>query len=152
MELSELCARYRKQYIAGVCDALYELGMPERLLPERLRPLLSEQRIVGAAFTVEGREYPPVGWDAGIIRMRPYLEAFEELEPDSIMVSVTGTERHVGHFGELTGNAAKRAGCQGVILDGNLRDVEGLREIGFQVFYSGLSPLNGIGRWEMVEH
>lgn len=39
---------------------------------------------------------------------------------------------------------------RGVILDGNLRDVEGMRDIGFQVFYRGLSPLNGIGRWEMV--
>jgi len=25
-----------------------------------------------------------------------------------------------------------------------------LREIGFQVFYRDLSPLNGIGRWEMT--
>jgi regulator of RNase E activity RraA len=37
-----------------------------------------------------------------------------------------------------------------VILDGNLRDIEGLREIGFQVFYRDLSPLNAIGRWEMA--
>lgn len=152
MELAELCERFRRLYLAGVCDALYELGLPEQLLPKRLRPLFEDQRLVGAAFTVAGREYAPVGWDAGIIRMRSYLEAFEQLEPDSVMVSVTPEgQRHVGHFGELTANAAKHAGCRGVILDGNLRDVPGLRDIGFQVFYSGLSPLNGIGRWEMIE-
>ena len=50
----------------------------------------------------------------------------------------------------LTGNAAKARGCRGVILDGNLRDVQGLRDIGFQVFFNALSPLNGIGRWEMT--
>ena len=38
-----------------------------------------------------------------------------------------------------------------MILDGNLRDTEGLLGIGFQVFFSELSPLNGIGRWEMSE-
>jgi 4-hydroxy-4-methyl-2-oxoglutarate aldolase len=55
-----------------------------------------------------------------------------------------------GHFGELTGNSAQVHGCTGVILDGNLRDIEGLREIGLQVFYRDLSPLNAIGRWEMA--
>ena len=37
-----------------------------------------------------------------------------------------------------------------MILDGNLRDIGGLRQIGFQVFYRDVSPLNAIGRWEMV--
>ena len=56
----------------------------------------------------------------------------------------------MGHFGELTANAARAHGCVGMILDGNLRDIEGLRAIGFPVFYRDLSPLNGIGRWEMT--
>ena len=43
-------------------------------------------------------------------------------------------------------------GCVGVVLDGNLRDVEGLRDIGFPVFFRDLSPLNAIGRWEMGGH
>ena len=149
METSELCARYRALYMPAVCDALYELGLPERVLPTWLRPLLSEQRIVGRAFTVKGRAIEPrVGWDDGIERIRSYLEVFERLEPDSILVHVNGSSP-VGHFGELTANSAKRHGCVGCILDGNLRDIEGLREIGFQVFYRDLSPLNAIGRWEM---
>ena len=50
----------------------------------------------------------------------------------------------------MTGNSAQVHGCTGVIIDGNLRDIEGLREIGLQVFYRDLSPLNAIGRWEMA--
>jgi 4-hydroxy-4-methyl-2-oxoglutarate aldolase len=149
IELADLCARFRKLYMPAVCDALFELEMPEQVLPTYLRPLFPEERIVGHAFTVEGHDIPPVGWDAGIIRMRPYLEVFEQLEPDSILVSTT-PEGRVGHFGELTANAARAHGCVGCILDGNLRDIEGLRAIGFQVFYRDLSPLNGIGRWEMI--
>ncbi len=135
----------------GVSDALYQLGLPEQVLPSSLRPLLPDVRMVGEAFTLTGRAItPPVGWDDGIARMSSYLEVFEQLPADSVMVSVTPTDSHVGHFGELTANAARKRGCVGVVLEGNLRDIEGLREIGFQVFYRDLSPLNGIGRWEMI--
>ena len=133
----------------AVCDALFHLGMEEKVLPTWLRPLHAEQRIVGEAFTTEGHDIPAVGWDEGTVRMRPYLEMFERLTPDSLLVSTTPGGR-VGHFGELTANAARSKGCVGTILDGNLRDIQGLREIGFQVFYRDVSPLNGIGRWEMI--
>ena len=147
--LHELCERYRRLYMPAVCDALFELGMEEKVLPTWLRPLHAEQRIVGEAFTVEGHDIARVGWDDGIVRMRSYLEVFERLTPDSLLVSTTPGGK-VGHFGELTANAARAHGCVGAILDGNLRDIEGLRTIGFQVFYRDLSPLNGIGRWEMI--
>jgi 4-hydroxy-4-methyl-2-oxoglutarate aldolase len=150
IETKELCARFRKLYMPAVCDALYHLGFAEQVLPTKLRPLFPDQRMVGLALTVEGRAIEPrLGWDVGITRIRSYLKVFEEIPADSVLVSVN-PDSNVGHFGELTGNAAKVRGCAGVILDGNLRDIEGLREIGFQVFYRDLSPLNAIGRWEMV--
>jgi regulator of RNase E activity RraA len=145
-----MCDRYRRLYMPAVADALYQLGMDEQVLPSSLRPLFAEQRMVGAAFTVLGHPIdPPVGWDPGIERIASYLEVFDRLHADSVLVSVN-PDSHVGHFGELTGNSAKQRGCAGVVLDGNLRDIEGLRAIGFQVFYRDLSPLNAIGRWEMV--
>jgi regulator of RNase E activity RraA len=148
--LSELCERLRRLYLCAVCDALFELGLPEQVISTSFcKPLFPEQRVVGAAFTVEGHDIAPVGWDEGIVRMRSYLECFERLEPDSVLVSSTKGGR-VGHFGELTANSARAHGCVGVVLEGNLRDIEGMREIGFPVFYSDLSPLNGIGRWELV--
>jgi len=150
MDTKELCARYRKLYMPAVCDALYHLGLDEQVLPTRLRPLFPEQKMVGRAVTVQGQAIEPrLGWEAGIARIRSYLKVFENLPADSVIVSVNPNS-HVGHFGELTGNSAQVRGCAGVILDGNLRDIQGLREIGFQVFYRDLSPLNAIGRWEMV--
>jgi regulator of RNase E activity RraA len=150
MDTADLCSRYRALYMPAVCDALYGLGLPEQVLPTTLRPLFAEQRVAGVAFTVRGQAIEPrIGWDDGIERIRSYLEVFEQLTPDSLLVHVNGSSP-VGHFGELTANSAKQHGCVGCILDGNLRDIEGLREIGFQVFYRDLSPLNAIGRWEMV--
>ena len=150
MSIAEICQRYRALYMPAVCDALFELGMPERLLPSYLRPLFPDQAFVGVAHTVAGREIvPAVGWDEGVRRMRSYLRVFEELEPDSVLVSTT-PESFVGHFGELTGNAAQHRGCVGVVLDGNLRDVAGLREIRLPIVYRDFSARNGIGRWEMA--
>jgi len=149
IETTELCARFRKLYMPAVCDALYHLGLAEQVLPTSLRPLFSEKRMVGRALTVEGRAIEHLSWDEGVKRIRPYLRVFEQIPPDSVIVSVNPNST-VGHFGELTGNAAQVRGCAGVVLDGNLRDIEGLRAIGFQVFYRDLSPLNAIGRWEMA--
>ncbi len=152
MDSTTLCERYRLLYLGVVCDAMYELGLDEPVLPTYLRPVLPEQRVVGVAHTVLGRSIDPwVPWADGVERIASYLRVFEELGPDSVLVSVNPGSP-VGHFGELTGNAAQQKGCVGVVLDGNLRDVEGLRDIGFPVFYRDLSPLNAIGRWEMVGH
>ena len=147
---AELCERYRRISVSQVCDALYELGLPERVLPSGLRPLLPDVRMAGVAYTIEGRAIRPgVGWDRGLDRIRSYLEMFDELTPDSVLVS-SNPDSEVGHFGELTGNSALNRGCVGVVLDGNLRDLDGLIDIGLQVFYRDLSPLNAIGRWEMT--
>ncbi len=148
LDRTELCARYRKLYLPAVADAIYRGGGTEQVLPSTLRPLFPETRVVGVAFTVQGTSIEQCGWDEGVERIGSYLRVFEELQPDDVLVSVNG-DSHVGHFGELTGNSALVHGCTGVILDGNLRDIEGLREIGLPVFYRDLSPLNAIARWEM---
>ena len=73
MSLADLCQRYRALYMPAVCDALFELGMPEQVLPSSLRPLFPDQAFVGEAYTLIGQEIsPPVGWDEGIGRMRSY--------------------------------------------------------------------------------
>ncbi|MCY4665984.1 MAG: RraA family protein [Acidimicrobiaceae bacterium] len=147
---SELCDRYRRICVSVVCDALYELGLPERVLPSALKPLLPDVRMAGIAYTLVGRAIRPgVGWGRGLERIKSYLEMFQELRPDSVLVS-HNPDSEVGHFGELTGNSAQQYGCAGVVLDGNLRDLDGLLDIGLQVFYRDLSPLNAIGRWEMT--
>ena len=149
---SEVCNRYQDLYIGVVCDAMYELGLSEPLLPSYLRPLLPNQRMVGFAHTVVGAPIEPIiPWDDGVERIASYLNVFEKLERNSVLVSVNH-DSIVGHFGELTANAAQAKGCSGVLLDGNLRDVEGLKAIGFQAFFRDLSPMNAIGRWEMIGH
>ena len=78
LSTTELCARYRKLWVPVVCDALYELGMREQVLPSSLRPLFPEQRIAVVAYTVLGRAIEPhIAWDPGIERIESYLRVFE---------------------------------------------------------------------------
>ena len=129
--LHELCERFRRIYMPAVADAMYHLGSKEQVLPSSLRPLHPEQRIVGEAFTLEGRDIVPRvgvgGRDRADAPLPPDVRA---LTPDSVLVHTTPAPATAGHFGELTGNSARRAAAQGVILDGNVRDIEGLRAAG----------------------
>ena len=66
MELDLICSRFRAIPTPVICDAMYELGIPEQVLSSRLRPLLPTKRVAGAAFTLMGRAIEPeLGWDAG---------------------------------------------------------------------------------------
>lgn len=151
LSTAQICDRFRGIYVPAVTDAMYELGLPEPVLPSWLRPLLPEQSFAGIAYTVEGAAIEPrVSWDEGAERISSYLTAFEGITPDSVLVSKNSGA--VGHFGELTANSALEHGCVGVVLDGNLRDTAGIREIGLQVFYRDVNPITAIGRWEMVSH
>ncbi len=91
----DLCRRFRELWVPVVCDAMYQLGIAEPVLPSWLRPLIPDQRIAGIAFTVLGRGInPPVAWDEGVERISSYLHVFEQLQPDDLMVSVT-TEKAI---------------------------------------------------------
>ena len=137
--------------MTAVCDAIYRAGRVERVLPSYIRPLFPEPAHRGdrphCARASDSTSACP--WAEGVERIQSYLRMFDGIQPDDVLVSVN-RDSPVGHFGELTGNAAQVHGCVGVILDGNLRDTDGLRDIGLQVFYRDLSPLNAIGRWEMA--
>jgi regulator of RNase E activity RraA len=53
-------------------------------------------------------------------------------------------------WGELFSCAAMGAGARGVVTDGLVRDVRQIVELGFPVFASGSSPLDTLGRAEVV--
>ena len=79
---AEICARFRGMYVPAVSDAMYELGMPEPVLPTALRPLFPEQSFVGIAFTVEGVEIvPAVSWDEGKVTDRVVPRGVREAHP-----------------------------------------------------------------------
>lgn len=90
-----------------------------------IKPLKESDKIAGRAFTVK----IPAGDNTGILR------GIREAKPGDVLV-VDGkgyTERAVA--GDFVISLAKNLGLQGMVIDGAIRDIQGIRDLGFPVFY-----------------
>jgi 4-hydroxy-4-methyl-2-oxoglutarate aldolase len=54
---------------------------------------------------------------------------------------------HSCHFGDALANLAKRVGAEGLITNGGVRDLPGVREIGFRYFAPGVTVSHGNYRY-----
>lgn len=104
----------------GISDALNGFNH----MDTGIKPLKGSYKIAGRAFTVN---IPP-GDNTGILR------GMREAKPGDVLV-VDGkgfTERAVA--GDFVIGLAKSLGLQGIIIDGAIRDLQGIRDLNFSVF------------------
>lgn len=93
-------------------------------LPAGIRPVADGFRVAGPAFPVRC----PVGDNLWLHR------AIYAAEPGDVLVAaIPGTDAY-GYWGEIMSCAAAARGLGGLVIDGGVRDVEQLGEIGFPVF------------------
>lgn len=135
-------------YTAVVADSLDELGFYECAMGEYLRPVSSHCRFAGRAKTLQCM-------DLHYIPSDPYAKEIEAV--DSILpgeVVVVGTARSVRNapWGELLSTAALSRGATGAVIDGLVRDVKKIDELGFPVFAAGIKPVNSNGRGIVVDY
>ena len=123
-------------------DAFAELGVATvheaqgqaGLLAARIAPIYPGARISGSAVTVN----VPAG-DNLMIHV-----AVEQCQAgDVLVVSPDATTEH-GYLGELIATALSSRGVRGFVIDGGVRDVAELREMGFPVWSSLVSALGTI--------
>ena len=53
-------------------------------------------------------------------------------------------------FGELIATGMKERGCVGALVDGGIRDVRWIGELGFPVYARYRTPVQSIGRWRVT--
>lgn len=97
-----------------------------------IRPLYEGIKIAGKAVTVQtfqGDWAKPV-------------EASDVAGPGDIIVIYNGSN-DIAPWGELASNGCKQKGIQGVVIDGAIRDVDGIRRIKFPAFASAQVPNAG---------
>jgi len=112
---------------ANVSDALHRTGD----IPG-LRPLAPGSKLVGPALTV--RTYPG-DW------AKP-VEAIDHAQPgDVIVIDAGGVPPAI--WGELATNSAVQRGVAGVVIFGGARDTGDIRELGFPLFCSLVTPTAG---------
>jgi 4-hydroxy-4-methyl-2-oxoglutarate aldolase len=143
----ELFARVTETlYTAVVSDALDELGHRERAMAEYLRPVGANVKFAGWARTIACMDMYYVDGD-------PYgteIEAVDSILPGEVVVVSTGGSRRNAPWGELLSTAAVARGARGAVIDGLVRDVGRIQQLGFPLFAAGIKPVDSRGRGRVV--
>jgi regulator of RNase E activity RraA len=116
---------------AGLAASLVGDAMNrEQVMAAAIKPIAPGTRIRGQARTVNA-----MAGDNGIIHAAiPYARPGEIL-----VVNGMGVE-DVAVWGEVMTHAALKQGIAGIVLDGAMRDVAEIRELGFAVFCRAIVP------------
>lgn len=142
----------RRRYLAvdasNVADVLDELGLHDQGLAASFAPYPpGAGKLAGWAFTIAGEmaPYEHAGGDPA------KMEAAALLTPGTISLW-SGAGEGVCFFGELIAIGMKERGCVGAVVDGGIRDVRWLRDLGFPVYARYRTPVQSIGRWRVTGH
>lgn len=109
-------------------------------LDNAIKPLKEEYKISGRAFTVQ----MPVGDNSMI------LHAFNEAKPGDVIVVDAKGDTYRAIAGDFMVSIAQTLGIQGIVVDGVIRDIVGIKQLNFPVFSKGTavaaSAKNGSGK------
>ena len=137
---------------AAVCDILDALGYRHQAMHHRLRPLLPDRKncgFAGRARTIRWMEADCVREDD------PYgieIEAVDSLKPGDVVVHSTDFAGTNAPWGDLMSTVAKRNGAVGCVCDSQIRDCNRIIDMGFPVYYTGIRPLDSMGRGMVVAY
>ena len=138
----DLVDRLAPLHPAVVSDCLDRLGIRDRVLAPRIRPLAPEMKVAGVARTVlcvaaDGVPEERDDWYRG------ELAAVDALGPGDVMVVSTCEG---SYWGELLATAARARGARGIVADAYARDTLALIGMGFPTFVAGIHCADSLGR------
>ncbi|REJ74135.1 MAG: RraA family protein [Planctomycetota bacterium] len=134
-------------YSAVVCDALDGLGYRNQSPRVPLPPMTTDRLLVGRCKTtlwVTMYHEDPSPYELE-------LKAVDSCRPDDVMIAAAEGSMHSGVWGELLSTAASNSGCVGTIVDGAIRDVAKMRQMGFPVFARGKCLYDSQNRQRVVD-
>jgi 4-hydroxy-4-methyl-2-oxoglutarate aldolase len=138
-----LAERLQHCYTGIIHDTLRDLGLADFTFPPELRPLLPDVPMAGPAFTIEGVADPTADPHQTLLAWTGLLSR----APAGHVWVAQPHDRVVAHMGELSAQALMRKGLRGCLIDGLVRDVRFLLDIGFQTWCHGFTPRDIVGHW-----
>jgi regulator of RNase E activity RraA len=135
-------------YSAVVCDALDGAGFPRQSPRVPLLPLTVDAVLVGRCKTTLWAEMAHAD-------PQPYakeLAAVDSCQADDVFIAAAAGSMRSGVWGELLSTAAKNRGCAGAIVDGAVRDVKKMQDMGFAVFARGTCVYDSRDRQRVIDY
>jgi 4-hydroxy-4-methyl-2-oxoglutarate aldolase len=110
-------------------STLYEAAGQRGALPSAIRPMTRNCRFAGSAVTVSGPPGDNLWLHRGLYKCRP----------GDTLVATVGGAYEWGYWGEILSFAARELALAGVVIDGCVRDLAQIDEVGIPVFGRGAS-------------
>ena len=129
----ELLARARKLSSALICDGARYSGLDlknDGCFGAECKPVSDSMKVLGTALTVHT--------EGGSIY--PIQVAIKYAGPGYVLVVDTDQCRDRCLCGDIVMSTCKAVGAEGLVIDGYVRDKEGLKKLGFPVFSLGVTP------------
>ncbi|MBN1323192.1 MAG: bifunctional hexulose-6-phosphate synthase/ribonuclease regulator [Methanotrichaceae archaeon] len=123
----EMRAILREVSTSNISDAMHRKGAMRDIFP-----INRGTKIVGRAVTVQTYEGD---W------AKP-VEAIDVAGPGDVIVIYNGS-RYIAPWGGLATLSCKVKGIEGVVIDGAIRDVDEIRDLGYPIFASAITPNAG---------
>ncbi len=136
-----------RMYSAVICDALDSIGYANQSPRAPLRQLTCNEILVGRCRTTLWADMfhrDPDPYDLE-------LKAVDSCQSDDVFIAAAGGSMRSGIWGELLTNAARNGGCVGAIVDGAVRDVGKIRELGFPVVARGTCLYDSKDRQRVID-
>jgi 4-hydroxy-4-methyl-2-oxoglutarate aldolase len=121
--MTDIVNRFQSIPTTCISDAMQGLNN----LDPAIKPLKEEYRIAGRAFTVK----MPVGDNLAV------LKAIREARPGDILVVDAKGDTYRAIAGDFVVGLAQTLGIQGIVVDGVIRDIIGVKQLNFPVFCRG---------------
>jgi 4-hydroxy-4-methyl-2-oxoglutarate aldolase len=138
-QTTERLARF---YTGVVHDVMRGMGHKGFTFPAELRPLFPERALAGPVFTIAGK----TGEFEAQETLLAWTGLLSKAKPGHVWLCQPN-DRVVAHMGELSAETLKNKGVLGCLVDGYIRDVNFLIEMGFQSWSRGHTPRDIVGYW-----
>lgn len=141
MRSPDVLHRLRRVSTATLATRLFDRGFRTRC-PQGVAPLRPGTRFVGSARTLR---FAPMREDLDSLASlagggNAQRAIVERVGPGEALVIDAGRDVRAGSLGDILALRLKARGAVGIVTDGSLRDVAGLRDLGIAAYAAGRSP------------
>ncbi|WP_316791164.1 RraA family protein [Pedobacter frigoris] len=142
-----LAQRLEQCYTGAVYDVMRNLGYPDQLLPNHIRPMNLAHKIAGPVFTIAGHIDRTIDKDTSLLK---WCEMLSKAPSGHVLICQPNDDT-VAHMGELSAETLSFKGVKGYIVDGGCRDSAFVDRIGFPVYCSYFTPRDVVATWCATE-